>query len=104
MPNLDGLEATRLIREKESALAVDNLRSTSRIPIIALTAHAMKGDKEKCLEAGMDDYTTKPIKRESVYEIIDKWIFSKEKSIHLGGLAGDVVTERDEPLNHQTSA
>ena len=103
MPKLDGLEATRLIREKELAFAVDNPRSRLRIPIIALTAHAMKGDKEKCLEAGMDDYTTKPIKRESVYKIIDKWILNKEKSTNLGGLVDDVVLERDEPLSHQTS-
>ncbi|MDY7032997.1 MAG: PAS domain S-box protein [Thermodesulfobacteriota bacterium] len=85
MPKLDGLEATRLIRAKELEFVGDNSKYTTRIPIIALTAHAMKGDREKCLEAGMDDYTTKPIKRESVYQIIDKWIFSKQKSTRLLG-------------------
>jgi len=43
-----------------------------------MTASAMKGDREKCLEAGMDDYITKPIKRELVFEILEKWIFNNE--------------------------
>jgi two-component system sensor histidine kinase/response regulator len=64
MPEMDGLEATKAIRKREDA-----------IPIIAMTANAMKGDKEKCLEAGMDDYMTKPIKRDLVFEMIKKWVF-----------------------------
>lgn len=48
------------------------------IPIIAMTAKAMEGDTEVCLEAGMDDYISKPIKRELVFDILDKWIFSKK--------------------------
>ena len=47
-----------------------------RIPIVAMTANAMKGDREICLEAGMDDYITKPIRRELVFEVIDKWVLA----------------------------
>ena len=64
---MDGLEATRAIREK----------GFDTIPIVAMTAHAMKGDRDKCLEAGMDDYITKPIKREIVFEVLEKWVLEK---------------------------
>jgi CheY-like chemotaxis protein len=69
MPEMDGLEATKAIREK----------GFDTIPIIAMTAHALKGDKEKCLDVGMNDYIPKPIKRELVFEILEKWILKKEK-------------------------
>lgn len=65
MPELDGLEATRAIREEEG--------SHRHVPIIAMTAHAMKGDRERCLDAGMDDYITKPIKMEELFDVICKW-------------------------------
>ena len=64
MPELDGLKATKAIREK----------GFDRIPIIAMTANAMKGDREDCLDAGMNDYIPKPIRRENVLEVIHKWI------------------------------
>lgn len=67
MPVLDGLSATKMIREKE-------LLTGKRIPIIALTAHAMKGDKERCLEAGCDHYLSKPIMIESLIATIKKCI------------------------------
>jgi CheY-like chemotaxis protein len=70
MPQLDGMKATRAIREK----------GFDSIPIVAMTAHAMKGDREKCLEAGMDDYIPKPVKRELVFEMLEKWVFSKGAS------------------------
>ncbi len=69
MPEIDGMEATEIMRKK----------GFDTIPIIAMTAHAMKGDREKCLEAGMDDYVTKPIKRETVFKMIEKWVFEREK-------------------------
>ena len=62
MPQMDGLEATRMIRRQEKT-------ATGLLPIIAMTAYAMQGDKERCLMAGMDDYIAKPI---SIRELLDK--------------------------------
>jgi two-component system, sensor histidine kinase and response regulator len=64
MPEMDGLAATRELRSS----------GYNKIPIIAMTANAMKGDREICLEAGMNDYITKPVKREIIYTIIEKWL------------------------------
>gem|GEM_PF-1945406 len=68
MPNLDGYEATRAIRQGKAGK--DNVS----IPIIAMTANAMQGDKEKCLKAGMDDYISKPVTPDALSIIIDRWI------------------------------
>ena len=69
MPLMDGYTATRKIRKLEDKSST----SQTRIPIIAMTAHAMKGDREKCLAAGMDDYITKPIKPETLFPVIEQW-------------------------------
>ena len=67
MPVMDGKEATRTIREK----------GFKDIPIIAMTAQSMVGDREKCLDVGMNDYISKPIKREEVYHIVRRWAIDK---------------------------
>jgi len=102
MPEMDGLEATREIRQWEDRKQEEHLRvtgcesrvkdekpestepetrntqrATRRIPIIAMTANAMTGDREKCLETGMDDYLAKPVKRELVFEMVKKWVLTR---------------------------
>jgi CheY-like chemotaxis protein/anti-sigma regulatory factor (Ser/Thr protein kinase) len=64
MPEMDGLEATKVVREHE-------LTTGAHIPIIAMTAHAVKGDRERCLEAGMDEYISKPIDSDKLFDIIE---------------------------------
>lgn len=66
MPEMDGFEATGQIRRLE-------VERGGRIPIVAMTAHAMKGDRERCLEAGMDDYISKPIQVDKLMDIIERW-------------------------------
>ncbi len=68
MPEMNGLEATKAIRRWEKR------KGLSPVPIVAMTAQAMKGDREACLKAGMNDYVSKPIKREVVFQMIKKWI------------------------------
>jgi two-component system, sensor histidine kinase and response regulator len=65
MPDVDGLEATREIRKRE-------VSTGKHIPIVAMTAHAMEGDRERCIEAGMDDYISKPIKASMLFEVIER--------------------------------
>jgi PAS domain S-box-containing protein len=88
MPEMDGFEATRHIRALElkahssklkeaessepSAFSLQPSARSGGIPIVAMTAHVMMGDREKCIDAGMDDYVPKPIKPETLYSVIDK--------------------------------
>jgi CheY-like chemotaxis protein len=89
MPEMDGFEATTAIRKNEKATgtpkgkatksheAVGELRGTKQtehIPIIAMTAYAMKGDRERCMEAGMDGYVSKPIKTQELFDAIESLV------------------------------
>ncbi|WP_068829403.1 CHASE domain-containing protein [Pseudomonas sp. BMS12] len=64
MPNMDGYTATRILKGERGC----------RIPVIALTAHAMKGDREKCITAGADDYLAKPVARQDLLEMLHRWL------------------------------
>lgn len=71
MPGMDGIETTAEIRRTERV-------SGKHIPIVALTAHAMKGDQEKCFRAGMDDYLSKPASLTSLRVMLEKWSVRKQ--------------------------
>ncbi|MBF0224063.1 MAG: response regulator [Desulfobacterales bacterium] len=93
MPEMDGFEATRLIRKFEAEIG------DSHIPIIAMTAHAMKGDEEKCLQAGMDAYVSKPINHNIFFKTLANTIkLEKQKVIPENFLIEDVDKLSEEPL------
>ncbi|MCP3953740.1 MAG: response regulator [Desulfobacterales bacterium] len=84
MPIMDGYEATRQIKQFTDVVIP---------PIIAMTAHAMKGDREKCLDAGMDDYISKPIDSEKLLFVLSKWIPEKSEA----AVTAPVAAEKDLP-------
>ncbi len=75
MPEMNGLEATAEIRKREEA-------EGTQVPIVGVTAHALKGDRERCLEAGMDDYLPKPISPRALLEKLDRWLGEADGTRH----------------------
>ena len=68
MPEMGGIEATSLIRRAQSKV------KNHQVPVIALTARAMRGDREECLAAGMDDYIAKPVTPVALVRVLEKWL------------------------------
>jgi CheY-like chemotaxis protein len=81
MPEMDGFEATSSIRARERFTG-------KRIPIIAMTAHAMSGDRDKCLAAGMDGYVPKPIRSSELFDAISSLTSSRRRTTAVGPDAG----------------
>jgi CheY-like chemotaxis protein len=79
MPEMDGLEATAAIRTRERETASGCGTEGRRLPIIGLTAHAMKGDRERCLAAGMDDYVCKPIQPQELFDAISRVVVTSQE-------------------------
>lgn len=77
MPELDGLEATEQIRAAEKSSAS---RSARRVHIVAMTANAMQGDRDRCLNVGMDDYLSKPTRLEDLHAALERWQVAVEAS------------------------
>ncbi|MBI1951556.1 MAG: response regulator [Acidobacteria bacterium] len=84
MPKKDGLEATAELRRREDAMKLNHM------PVVALTANAMEGDRERCLAAGMDDYLSKPLRRENLEAVLGKWLAADR-----GNQAGPAASRQD---------
>jgi CheY-like chemotaxis protein len=87
MPVMGGVEATAAIRTKEG-------ETGGHIPIVAMTAHAMKGDRDRCIEAGMDSYMSKPIQPQRLYEVIETLV---KTSVYIEGLPQPALGEGQSP-------
>lgn len=79
MPGLDGFEATAEIRRREGARAASGTDRPARVPIIAFTANAMPGDRERCIDSGMDDYVAKPLCMDRLRDTLSRWIAQPQR-------------------------
>jgi len=97
MPEMNGFEATKAIREREG--------DEKHTPVIALTAHAMQKDRERCLEAGMDDYVCKPIEPRELLDVINKWTGSRGQERNLSASVSQPAHppgEKDIPIDFES--
>ena len=97
MPEMDGFEATGRIRDPESPVR------DHAIPVIAMTAHAMKGDRERCMEAGMDDYVSKPVRTQELVAVIERQLGAKADRAVQAAVVEDEVGEEQAKGPIQTS-
>ncbi|MCH8040403.1 MAG: response regulator [Nitrospinae bacterium] len=112
MPEMDGFEATREIRRREELEVKRNEKETTtlgtphRIPIIAMTANAMKGDREKCLAVGMDDFVPKPVKLEDLKAVLERWVKRKipSEELEVKGEMKEKATPDTSPPSPLTSS
>jgi CheY-like chemotaxis protein len=103
MPVMDGFEATRTIRRMEvTKVPYGDDPATGRMPIVALTANAMKGDRERCLEAGMDDYLAKPFSSAGLADVLGKWLQPDRGPVDM--LPGVVFGNPEAPAAGETVA
>jgi CheY-like chemotaxis protein/HPt (histidine-containing phosphotransfer) domain-containing protein len=93
MPKMDGYTASRRIRQQKDA--------SSKIPIIAMTANAMKGDDKKCLEAGMSDYMTKPLNPEILAQKLAKWLPANEQNSDVSGLDTQAIHNLEQRVDYK---
>jgi signal transduction histidine kinase/CheY-like chemotaxis protein len=91
MPRMDGFEATAEMRRREAAFSAGG-----RLPIVALTANAMDGDRERCLAAGMDDYLSKPLRREALEDVLQRWLIARRPGVN-DAAAAEVKAARAVP-------
>ncbi|MEI7637400.1 MAG: ATP-binding protein [Syntrophus sp. (in: bacteria)] len=88
MPEMDGFEATAMIRAPDSRVR------NRKVPIVAMTANAMKGDREACLEAGMDDYLSKPVKKEDISMVLEKWLKPEGADQNAGDTSAEASADK----------
>ncbi len=110
MPVMDGLEATRRIRNDEKKLMMKEkftdegeVHPSRIIPIIAMTAHAMQGDRERCMEAGMSDYITKPVSPQALSDVLKKWLPKEDYESKSRNDEKETVKKKNEQVGGSSS-